>query len=206
MEQTLPDYTLEDAQTLRPICGVDEVGRGPWAGPVVAAAAIWPDEARIHVPAGLTDSKKLTAKRREAMVDTLKTHCIWAIGEASVEEIDSLNILAATKLAMQRAVAGLSVPPAFALVDGNQPPVLPCPVQSVVKGDSRSLSIAAASVIAKVHRDKLMEQLHAEHPHYGWASNAGYGAKAHQDGLATHGVTPHHRKSFAPIRKILEAA
>ena len=197
---SLPDDSLERAAPASPVCGVDEAGRGPWAGPVVAAAVILrPGDA----PAGLNDSKKLTARRREALFDALQDHDV-GVGVASVVEIDRLNILHATYLAMRRAVAALTAAPGFALIDGNRiPPDLPCPAEAVVKGDGRSLSIAAASIVAKVTRDRIMADLAAAHPEYGWERNAGYGVKAHAEALARYGVTPHHRRSFAPIHKIL---
>lgn len=197
---TLPDFSLEHACGATPVCGVDEVGRGPWAGPVTAAAVIFPGEA----PAGLNDSKKLTAKRREALFDLIFEAGIVGIGEASVEEIDQMNILRASHLAMIRAMAALEQTPAHALIDGNRLPAgLPCPATTVVKGDGRSLSIAAASIVAKVTRDRQMANLSAEFPQYGWEQNAGYGVKAHAEALARYGVTPHHRRSFAPIHKML---
>ncbi|MDE1172527.1 MAG: ribonuclease HII [Parvibaculaceae bacterium] len=182
------------------ICGIDEVGRGPLAGPVLAVAVIL-DEQRI--PEGLDDSKALTARRREALHDALTGCCDWSAGVASVEEIDRINILQATMLAMSRAVDGLKTAPALALVDGNRAPALRCPAKPIVKGDGRVLSIAAASIIAKVIRDRLMTELALEHPGYGWERNAGYGTAEHLDALKRLGATAHHRKSFAPIRNIL---
>lgn len=196
-----PDFTFEDAAPARPVAGVDEVGRGPWAGPVVAAAAIL-DPTRT--PEGLNDSKKLSAGRREALFEDLEKSAEIGIGMASVEEIDSLNILRATELAMRRALAALPRAPGFALIDGNRiPPALPCPAQAVIGGDGRALSIAAASIVAKVTRDRLMAELARAHPEYGWERNAGYGVPAHREALLTYGVTPHHRRSFRPIYKIL---
>lgn len=196
----MPDFSYESHHP-SPVCGIDEVGRGPWAGPVMAAAVIL-DPARI--PAGLNDSKKLTAARREALVPLIMDMAQVGIGSASVAEIDEINILQATYLAMRRAIAALPTAPAFALIDGNRtPPDLPCPAQTIIKGDSISLSIAAASIVAKVARDRLMADLAAEYPGYGWETNAGYGTAAHQAGLRSHGVTPHHRRSFKPIHKIL---
>ncbi|MGB0851901.1 MAG: ribonuclease HII [Pikeienuella sp.] len=196
----MPDYSLETAAPATPVCGIDEVGRGPWAGPVVAAAAVL-DPTRI--PPGLNDSKKLTLRRREALFEALQDHDI-GIGIASVEEIDRLNILQATYLAMRRAVAALPTVPGFALVDGNRlPPDLPCPGQTIIKGDGRSVSIAAASIVAKVTRDRMMASLAAEWPGYGWERNAGYGVAAHAEALRNLGVTPHHRRSFKPIHKML---
>lgn len=185
------------------VVGLDEVGRGPLAGPVMACAVILPDDLSL-IPAGITDSKKLTAKKREAYAPLLRQHCRWALGEASVAEIDSLNILQATFLAMRRAVDGLGITPDHALVDGlHVPKGLPCPGTPLVEGDSKSLSIAAASIIAKVARDSLMQELDRQYPGYGWASNAGYGSAGHMAALKTLGVTPHHRRSFAPVTRLL---
>ena len=195
-----PDFRFETEAPAGPVCGVDEVGRGPWAGPVVTAAVILtPDTA----PEGLNDSKKLSLKKREALFEQLKASP-HGIGIASVEEIDRLNILNATYLAMQRAIAALPVQPGFALIDGNRiPHDLPCPAWAIVKGDARSASIAAASIIAKVTRDQMMADLAKQYPGYGWETNAGYGVPAHRDGLNRLGVTPHHRRSFKPIHKML---
>lgn len=197
----MPDLSFETAAPATPVCGIDEVGRGPWAGPVVAAAVIL-DPARI--PPGLDDSKRLTAARREALHDLLLPVAVVGIGQASVAEIDQINILQASFLAMRRALANLALPPAFALIDGNRvPPDLPCPGLAVIGGDAKSLSIAAASIIAKVTRDRMMVSLSQEFPGYAWDRNMGYGTSAHRDGLASLGITPHHRRSFAPIHKML---
>lgn len=196
----MPDLSIE-ATFQGLVAGIDEAGRGPWAGPVVAAAVILN---RDNLPTGINDSKKLTAAKREALFDIILATATCGIGMASVEEIDSLNILGATKLAMQRAVAQLSTPPDVALIDGNRAPVLPCKAVTVVGGDAKSLSIGAASILAKVTRDRIMCALAKEYPGYGWESNAGYGTSAHQAGLASLGITPHHRKSYAPIRAIVE--
>lgn len=189
------------ARGMTRIVGVDEVGRGPWAGPVTAAA-VWLDPAQI--PTGLNDSKKLTAARREALAELLQDQAVVSIAHASVQEIDQMNILQASHLAMCRAVAGLPFAPDLALVDGNRlPRDLPCAGECVVKGDARSVSIAAASIVAKVVRDRIMVDLAQQHPGYGWDRNAGYGTKLHQSALRDFGVTPHHRRSFKPIHKIL---
>jgi len=182
------------------IAGVDEVGRGPWAGPVTACAVILDPD---NIPDGLNDSKKLTAKRREDLFDQIMAAAQVSCVHVSVEEIDQINILQATFRAMERAVAGLPVPDHI-LIDGNKiPPNLPSPASAIIKGDGKSVSIAAASIIAKVTRDRLMLDLSNSHPGYGWETNAGYGTKMHQSGLLNHGVTPHHRRSFKPIHNIL---
>jgi len=203
----MPDFSLEHAHAPfaeARIVGLDEVGRGPWAGPVVAAAA-WLDPERV--PRGLLtrldDSKKLTKKTREALYKALTESATVAIGEAGVAEIDATNILAASLLAMRRAVDALPFQPDFALVDGNRLPSLPCQAQAVVKGDSRSLSIAAASIVAKVTRDRYMAELAAQHPGYGWERNQGYGTREHREGLDRLGITVHHRRSFRPIHERL---
>lgn len=183
------------------VAGVDEVGRGPLAGPVTAAAVIL-DPANI--PDGLNDSKKLSAKKREALFDILNEVAQVSLGWASVEEIDQINIRNASLLAMTRAVEGLPQMPSHALIDGNViPKDLTCPATALVKGDGRSLSIAAASIIAKVTRDRLMVALAQQHPGYGWEKNAGYPSKAHIQALQDIGVTPHHRHSFKPVHNIL---
>lgn len=182
------------------VVGVDEVGRGPWAGPVVACAV------RLHAvpPTGLDDSKKMSAKKREMFAALLPGIADIGFGEASVQEIDALNIRQATHLAMRRAIAALPQTPDYLLIDGNDMPRdLPCKGETVVKGDSKSASIAAASVMAKTRRDQGMVALSQQHPGYGWETNVGYGTKAHQEGLRTLGVTPHHRRSFKPIHNIL---
>ena len=196
---------LAEAEMIRrygdAVCGVDEVGRGPLAGPVVAAAVILDPAA---IPEGLDDSKKLSKKKRAILFDLINERAVAvSIAEASVLEIDDINILQASLLAMRRAVAGLKVPTDAALVDGNKDPLLGMPTLTMIKGDGRSLSIAAASIVAKVFRDRLMEKLGKEHPEYGWAQNAGYGVRVHMEALKLVGATVHHRRSFAPIRDIL---
>lgn len=198
--KTIPTDEFERAAP-QPVCGVDEVGRGPWAGPVVAAAVLF-DAGRI--PHGVRDSKAISAARRVALFGEMEKSVRFGIGMASVAEIDRLNILQATFLAMRRAVAALPEVPAFALIDGNKVPGgLPCDARALVKGDGRSVSIAAASIIAKVTRDRIMADLARQFPGYGWETNAGYGTKAHQYGLARLGITPHHRCSFKPIHNML---
>ena len=181
-------------QGLGPVCGIDEAGRGPLAGPVCAAAVILPLDCHID---GLNDSKKLTEKKREALFPLIQEKALaWGIGWASAEEIDSINILQATFLAMKRAVEQLSVQPGWALVDGNRMPPLDVPGETVVKGDAQCASIAAASVLAKVSRDRLLEEWDTLYPEYGFAKHKGYGTKAHYDAILRHGVLPIHRKSF----------
>ncbi len=194
--------TLElELQYEWPVCGIDEAGRGPWAGPVIAAAVLWRE--LTHIPDGLNDSKQLSKTKREHLFPLIHDCAFVGVGICDAAEIDALNILQATKLAMRRAVEQIPHPIAVALVDGNQPPALPCKTICVVKGDSLSLSIAAASVVAKVTRDRIMTQLAQEYPHYGWERNAGYGTAEHQSALKQHGVTHYHRKSYAPIRSLL---
>ena len=199
-----PDFSFEEAAFAagaRFVAGVDEVGRGPLAGPVSAAAVIL-DVTRI--PDGLNDSKQLSAKRRAELAVQIMESADWCVAHASVEEVDRLNILQASHLAMCRAVQGLRQRPCLALVDGNRlPRDLPVPGQAVVKGDARSLSIAAASIIAKLLRDRIMVDLAQQHPGYGWDVNAGYPTKQHRQALLDLGVTPHHRRSFGPVHKIL---
>lgn len=185
----------------RLIAGVDEVGRGPLVGAVVTAAVILDPNNPIQ---GLTDSKKLSEKKRQALAEEIKAKALsWSLGRAEPAEIDELNILNATMLAMQRAVAGLHIQPDFVLIDGNRPPKLPMPAQAVVKGDSLVAEISAASIIAKVARDQEMDELDQEFPQYGFAQHKGYPTKLHFEKLAEFGATPYHRKSFAPVRKVL---
>ncbi len=199
----MPDFELE-AQAGGIVCGVDEAGRGPWAGPVVAGAVILDIAALSHdLRIGLDDSKKLKAAERQRLFEILKTEATFGVGIAEVGEIDSLNILQATLSAMARAVADLGMIPDLALIDGNKAPALPCPARTVIRGDAKSLSIAAASIVAKVTRDGIMAELGRAHPGYGWDHNAGYGTPEHQAALERLGVTAQHRKSFKPIRKIL---
>lgn len=199
----MPNFKHEQQllETYRTIAGVDEVGRGPWAGPVTACAVVLDP---TSIPDGLNDSKKLTAKRREALFEQILKTADVSLAHVSVEEIDKINILQASLLAMEKAVAGLSTPADFALIDGNKTPKdLTCPSETIIKGDAKSSSIAAASIVAKVTRDRLMVALSQQYPGYGWETNAGYGTKVHQEGLKTLGVTAHHRRSFKPIHKML---
>jgi ribonuclease HII len=185
------------------VCGIDEVGRGPLAGPVVAAAVVLPHNLPAFLEDELDDSKRLAPAKREALCAAVRKCARVGLGQATVEEIDRVNILRATFLAMARAYADLNEEVVCALVDGNQPPPLPCPVRCIVKGDGLSLSIAAASVVAKVTRDALMRELAGAFPGYGWESNAGYGTKAHLDALERLGPTSQHRRSFAPVARLL---
>ena len=199
-----PDFDLERAAMERGflrIAGVDEVGRGPLAGPVTAAAVVL-NPARI--PGGLNDSKKLTKRARTRLYDEILLVADVSIAHASVEEIDEINILRASHLAMVRALAGLKTPADYALIDGNMlPRDLTLPAQAVIKGDGRSQSIAAASIMAKVCRDCVMLSLAQQHPGYGWETNMGYGSKSHMSALREKGPTPHHRRSFKPVHNML---
>lgn len=202
-----PVTTLQQLDLLWPgdgaglLAGVDEAGRGPLAGPVVAAAVILDDQQPI---AGLADSKKLTARKREALFDEIRAKALCCcIAEASVEEIDTLNILQATMLAMRRAVEGLRLMPAMVQVDGNRIPVLSVPAQAIVKGDDKVAAISAASILAKVHRDRLCVQLHEAYPQYGFDVHKGYPTAAHLEALQVHGATLAHRRSFGPVKRAL---
>lgn len=183
------------------IAGVDEAGRGPLAGPVIAAAVILDCHRPIE---GLRDSKKLSDKRRESLYEQITTRALaWSVGQASVTEIDELNILQATLLAMQRAVEGLSVKPHRVLVDGNQAPKLAYPVTTIIQGDATVEAISAASIIAKVVRDRLMLEAAQQYPQYGFADHKGYGTAQHMSALQAHGASPLHRRSFAPVRAVI---
>ena len=203
----MPDFSIEDSARSKGyffIAGVDEAGRGSWAGPVVAGAVIL--EADKLIPllrSGLDDSKKLTSRKRQKLFDILPTCASIGVGIADVNEIDKLNILEASLLAMTRAISDLPQKPGYVMVDGNKVPDLPCPGEYVVKGDSRSISIAAASIVAKVTRDNIMVNLAKTFTGYGWERNAGYGTQEHKLALERLGVTEQHRKSYAPIIKIL---
>ena len=201
---TAPDMSAEaaaHANGYQCVCGIDEAGRGPLAGPVVAAAVVLPDGYELP---GLNDSKKLTAKKREALFEQLMADdaVLKCVAEASVQEIDELNILRATHLAMARAAQGIIPSVDFCLIDGLAVPNFPLPSLNLVKGDARCLSIAAASVLAKVTRDRYMEQLAEQFPQYGFERHAGYGTKAHLEAIRTYGVTVHHRRSFAPVAQM----
>jgi len=199
-----PDYQLETdalAKGYARIAGVDEVGRGPLAGPVTAAAVILDPTA---IPDGLNDSKKLGIRARTALSQILHERAEVSIAHASVQEIDQINILRASHLAMERAVAALDPAPDYLLIDGNLiPRGLSIPAQAIIKGDARSVSISAASIVAKICRDAIMVDLAQQHPGYGWETNAGYPSVAHKKALQNLGVTPHHRQSFKPVHNIL---
>ena len=199
------DYSYEEkalAEGFKNICGIDEAGRGPLAGPVYAAAVILP--AGLEIP-GLNDSKKLSEKKREELFDIIKKESTaYSIGWASVEEIEEINILNAAMLAMKRAVEGLSVKADFAYIDGNKTPDLNIPCEAIVKGDANSMSIAAASILAKVSRDHLMIEYAKQYPQYGFEKHKGYGTKVHNEAILKHGVTPVHRMSF--LKKLFEKA
>ncbi|MBQ1203289.1 MAG: ribonuclease HII [Loktanella sp.] len=201
---TQPDFSFEllaQSRGFARIAGVDEVGRGPLAGPVVAAAVVLDP---VSIPAGLNDSKKLSLSRRDALFDQIMACADVSIAQASVAEIDSHNILRASHIAMMRAIGGLATPPDHVLVDGNLlPRDLTLSAEALVKGDARSLSIAAASIVAKVWRDRHMVDLGQQFPGYGWEGNAGYPTAAHKSALVRLGVTPHHRRSFRPVHNIL---
>jgi ribonuclease HII len=197
-----PDFTIEleaMRQGTRLVCGIDEAGRGPWAGPVVAAAVVLDPEA---IPPGLDDSKKLTEAEREALFEPIMRSARVGVGIAEVDRIDRDNILEATMWAMAQALGAIDGV-ALALVDGNRAPKLSCQVQTIVEGDGRSLSIAAASIIAKVTRDRIMVGHDGIYPQYGFARHKGYGTAFHQEALRVHGPTPLHRKSFAPVAALL---
>jgi len=182
------------------VAGVDEAGRGPLAGPVIAAAVILPPRHGID---GLADSKTLSRQKRETLFTFITERCVWAVGRAEVEEIDQWNILQASLLAMQRAVNALKQVPVRVLVDGNKAPALPMQVECIIKGDQKEAAISAASIIAKVSRDWEMLTLHEQYPQYGFAQHKGYPTKAHLESLAKHGVCPLHRRSFAPVQRLL---
>ncbi len=205
----MPDFSIERTIQARLIAGFDEAGRGPWCGPVVAACVCWPDlDIPEELAGAINDSKKLSAKKREALFPLIiKSKALVGVGVCSAEEIDEMNILQASFTAMHRAllqVRSKGFMPDFGLIDGNRLPKWDIPCQAVIGGDAKSLSIGAASIIAKVTRDRIMTELAKEFPQYGWERNAGYGTAEHIAALKEHGITPHHRKSYAPIRKILQ--
>lgn len=200
-----PDFDYETSLMRThggPVAGIDEAGRGPWAGPVVAGAVILDAG---NIPAGLNDSKVLSEQKREELFEKIMETAVVGVGIADVDRIDTDNILQATFWAMTQACEALDTRPAAALIDGNRcPKGLPCPAHPLIRGDALSLSIAAASIIAKVTRDRIMRDLSQAHPAYGWGRNKGYGTREHSSALQAHGVTEHHRRSFKPIRALLE--
>ncbi|MDB2682743.1 ribonuclease HII [Alphaproteobacteria bacterium] len=201
----MPDFELEQSHDGL-ACGLDEVGRGPCAGPVVAACVhISVDNYSNPLWQKVNDSKLITKKTLPTLAEAIKSECKWAIAESSVEETDQINVVQASFLAMNRAYSEMGQQTTLALIDGNlTPKSFPCTTKTVIKGDTKSASIAAASIIAKVYRDNLMAKLAEHHPHYGWETNAGYPTKQHLEGIETHGITIHHRKSFAPIKNFLQ--
>ena len=198
----MPDNLIERAfgWPLKLIAGIDEAGRGPWAGPVVSAVVILNEK---NIPDGLNDSKKLSEKKRLSLYSSIYNFHFVGVGISSIEEIDSMNVLQATFLSMKRAVEDLNPQPEYILVDGNLDPGLNFKTKCIIKGDSISISIAAASVIAKVTRDNLMLKLDKEFPNYNWKKNKGYGTAEHRNALELHGPCKYHRKSFSPINKML---
>lgn len=199
----MPDLSIEKNKNnlnYKLIAGVDEAGRGPWAGPVYSAAVIL-DISKI--PAEINDSKKMSEKKRDEIYSRIVSEHHYSIGVADVNEIDELNILQASLLSMKRAITNLRLNPDFVLIDGVHRPNLDVDSENIIRGDSKSLSIAAASIIAKVERDRFMKKIDEEYPCYNWKKNKGYGTKEHQNALNIHGISKHHRKSFSPIRKIL---
>lgn len=201
MSKFTPDFSFE-RQCYGPVCGIDEAGRGPLAGPVVAAAVILTP---ARIPEGLNDSKALSPKQRELLLNAIEKNALIGIGISEPEEIDRLNILHASLAAMRRAVLALPRLPDMALIDGNKlPPDMPCKAKTIVKGDSRSLSIAAASIVAKVTRDRLMIEAEARYPGYGLMRHKGYPTKAHMEAIKSLGASPIHRHSFKPVRLAIE--
>ena len=200
----MPDFAFENAAS-GIVCGIDEAGRGPLAGPVVAAAVIF-DRSRVprKLRRELDDSKKLSRETREAFIAVIASCARIGIGAASAREIDRINILQATFIAMRRALMRLGVAPDLALIDGNCAPALPCAAKTIIGGDGLSLSIAAASVVAKVTRDRLMRALALRYAGYGWETNVGYATEAHRQAVLSLGLTPHHRRSFAPCQMALD--
>ncbi len=194
-----PDFSLELDSGHKLIAGVDEAGRGPLCGPVVAAAVIFPDPA-AEIPVIIRDSKQMTARQRAAAYEWITQNTVWAIGQCSPAEIDEMNILWAAMCAMERAVAALPATPTFCLIDGNRVPKN-LTGQAVVKGDAKSLSIAAASIVAKETRDRIMDELALQFPQYGWDKNAGYPTQSHLQAIEKYGINQHYRKSFGPIKE-----
>lgn len=204
VSKSRPDFSIEDG-VAGPVCGLDEVGRGPLAGPVVAACVYIPEEKRnLGFVSEIRDSKKLLPAKLEKLFDLISEHFTWGISEISPQEIDEINILQASMKAMTHAHQNMRFLVAHALVDGNRCPALPCVATPVIKGDSISVSIAAASILAKVTRDRMMHKLSEIHPYYGWERNVGYPTAEHLGGINAHGITAHHRKSYGPVRNFIE--
>jgi ribonuclease HII len=199
MKKDVPDFSIENMSGCEFVAGLDEAGRGPLCGPVVAAAVIFPKR-DIDVPVVIRDSKQMTKRQRAVAYDWIINNTIWAVAECSPSEIDELNILWASMCAMKRAAEKLSVSPQYCLVDGNR---MPDGIhgESVVRGDAKSLSIAAASIIAKETRDKIMDELAKQFPQYGWDKNAGYPTKSHLQAIEIYGINQHYRKSFGPVKE-----
>ena len=199
MKKDVPDFSIENATGYDFVAGVDEAGRGPLCGPVVAAAVIFPNR-EIEIPVVIRDSKQMTSRQRATAYEWIVNNTIWAVAECNPAEIDELNILWASMLAMRRAVEKLSVAPQYCLVDGNR---VPSDIigQAVVRGDAKSLSIAAASIIAKETRDRIMSELSQQYPQYAWNKNAGYPTKSHLQAIEKYGINQHYRKSFGPVKE-----
>ena len=197
--KTNPDFSLENECTARHVAGVDEAGRGPLCGPVVAAAVIFPTR-DLEIPVVIRDSKQMTPAQRAAAYDWICANTLWAVGQCSAAEIDEINILWASMRAMERAVAALPRAPTICLVDGNRVPAA-ITGRAVVRGDAKSMSIAAASIIAKETRDRIMRDIAAQYPMYGWDKNAGYPTQSHLQAIEKYGITEHHRKTFGPIKE-----
>lgn len=204
-----PSFDLERASGFDYVVGIDEAGCGPWAGPVTVAAVVFAkrDWDTIEKDIPLDDSKKLSSQKRMKLFDMIKASALgYGIASASAEEIDQTNIVKAVALATERALKHITCPIEYLFIDGIRNPKLSHPTKMIIKGDSQSCSIAAASILAKVTRDLIMKDLAQEYAAYGWERNAGYGTKLHQEALITHGITPHHRKSYAPIKRLIDAA
>ncbi len=201
-----PDFSIEESYNTS-CCGIDEAGRGTLVGPVVAACVFIPQENKnLPIWKEINDSKKLSAKKREYLYGEIRQSCYCGIGQATIEEIDDINILNATMLAMKKSYKNMGFSTEISLIDGNRAPEIENNIQTIIKGDSKSISIAAASIIAKVYRDNLLKKLGEEYPEYKWDKNSGYGTKEHLEAIYKYGITPYHRKSFAPIKNIIKAA
>ncbi len=201
-----PDFSIEESYNTS-CCGIDEAGRGTLVGPVVAACVFIPQENKnLPIWEEINDSKKLSAKKREYLYNRIKQSCCYGIGQATIEEIDNINILNATMIAMKKSYENMGVITDISLIDGNKAPEIENNIQTIIKGDSKSISIAAASIIAKVYRDNILKELGKKYPEYKWDKNSGYGTKEHLEAIYKYGITPYHRKSFAPIKNMIKAA